>query len=148
MDIPNWQSNNLWIGIARFMDCILPRSAILMPAAHCPGGAKPISRRVHGIHFGSSLNFPLSTVDYSNGDPVAGRNWDITLPQDVRNCESCHPAGTTSGSWANNPNRLACSGCHDSDASMAHMRLQTFDPTPADPWSGDEEESCKACHAP
>jgi hypothetical protein len=109
-------------------------------------GSKPMSRRVHAIHFGSSLNYPLSTVDYSNGDPIAGRNWNITYPQDVRNCETCHKAENTSGSWATNANRLACSGCHDSDASMAHMRLQTFDPTPGQPWSGDEEESCTACH--
>lgn len=108
-------------------------------------GAKPISKRVHAIHYGSSLNFPLATVDYSNGDPVKGRNWDITLPQDVRNCEVCHTA-KTSGTWAKNPQRLACSGCHDSLASQAHIKLQTLDPTPADPYSGDESESCSTCH--
>ena len=109
-------------------------------------GARPISRRVHAIHYGSSLNYPLTTVDYSNGDPIAGRNWQITFPQDVRNCETCHAPNTTSGSWQTRAERLACSGCHDSDAAMSHMRLQTFDPTPADPWSGDEQESCRTCH--
>ena len=109
-------------------------------------GAKPISRRVHAVHFGSSLNYPLRTVDYANGDPVAGRNWDITYPQDVRNCQSCHPDGDTSGTWASEASRLPCSGCHDSDAAMVHMKLNTDDPTPADPWSGDEQEACKACH--
>lgn len=109
-------------------------------------GAKPISRRVHGVHFGSSLNFPLQTVDYINGDPVVGRNWNITFPMDVRYCDaSCHTT-ETSGTWKTNASRLPCSGCHDSDASMAHMRLMTWDLTPADPWSGDEEESCMACH--
>ncbi len=109
-------------------------------------GGRPISKRVHAVHFGSSLFTPLATVDYSNGDPVAGRNWDITLPQDIRNCQVCHPDGTSSGTWATQPNRLACMGCHDSDAAKAHIKLQTWDPTPASPWSGDEEESCKACH--
>ncbi len=108
-------------------------------------GARPISRRVHGIHYGSSLNYPLATVDYSNGDPVVGRNWDITLPQDVRNCETCH-TDTTSGTWATRPARLPCSGCHDSDAATGHMRIQTYDPTPTAPWSGDEIESCQTCH--
>jgi hypothetical protein len=101
---------------------------------------------VHAIHFGASLNFPLSTVDYSNGDSVPGRNWNITFPQDVRNCETCHTPNTTSGTWATRPQRLACSGCHDSDAAMSHMRVATFDPTPTDPWSGDEQESCATCH--
>lgn len=109
-------------------------------------GSRPINRRVHGVHNGSALNTPLATVDYQNGDPVRGRNWNITLPQDVRNCETCHTA-ETSGTWATNPARLPCSGCHDSEPSLAHMRQQTFDPTPADPWSGDEQESCIACHS-
>jgi hypothetical protein len=109
-------------------------------------GAKPISRRVHAIHYGSSLNYPLRTVDYSNGDPIAGRNWDTTFPQDVRNCQACHPDGTTSGTWASEASRLPCSGCHDADAAMTHMTLNTLDPTPADPWSGDEVESCASCH--
>jgi len=109
-------------------------------------GARPISKRVHAVHFGSSLFTPLLTVDYANGDPVPGRNWDITFPQDVRSCETCHPDGQTSGSWKTDAARLPCMGCHDSDAAKAHMKLQTWDPTPADPWSGDEEESCQACH--
>jgi hypothetical protein len=123
-----------------------PGAASDPAGANVWNGSKPISRRVHGIHFGSSLNYPLATVDYSNGDPIPGRNWSITYPQDVRNCETCHKDENTSGSWATNANRLACSGCHDSDAAAAHFRLQTFDPTPAAAWSGDEEESCTACH--
>jgi hypothetical protein len=109
-------------------------------------GGRPIAKRVHGVHHGSELNYPLVTVDYSNGDPVAGREWDIEFPQDIRNCETCHPAATTSGSWKTEPARLPCSGCHDSDAVTAHMKLQTWDPTPLDPWSGDEAESCQICH--
>ena len=109
-------------------------------------GARPISRRVHAVHYGSSLNYPLRTVDYSGGDPIAGRNWDITFPQDVRNCETCHEDGTTSGTWATEAARLPCSGCHDADEAMVHMKINTWDPTPNDPWSGDEQESCKACH--
>ena len=108
-------------------------------------GGHPIAKRVHAVHNGANLNYPLATVAYSNGDPVPGRNWDITFPQDVRNCESCHDANT-SGSWKTQPSRLPCWGCHDSDAARAHMKIQTFDPTPNDPWSGDEEESCATCH--
>ena len=111
-------------------------------------GAEAIARRVHGVHNGANLNFPLETVGYSNGDPVAGRNWDITFPMNIRSCEACHPEATTSGSWAEKPARLPCMGCHDSTEALAHFRLNTWDPTPADPWNGDEAESCKVCHAP
>jgi len=109
-------------------------------------GGNPLSRRVHAVHFGSKLNYPLTTVAYAPGDPVKGRNWKITFSQDVRNCETCHPVRTTSGTWKTEANRLACAGCHDSDAARAHMRAQTWDPTPANQWNGDEAESCKLCH--
>ncbi len=109
-------------------------------------GGQPISKRVHAVHFGSSLNFPNTTVNY-NADPMTGRSWDITFPQDIRHCESCHPSDTSSGTWATMPARLPCSGCHDSEAATAHMDVMTWDPTPADPFSGDEEESCQVCHS-
>ncbi len=110
------------------------------------GGAAAISRRVHAVHAGATLDFPLLTVGYPNGDPVPGRNWDITFPEDLRNCQVCHANGTTSGSWKTKPARLPCGGCHDSDAATAHMTVMTVDPTPANPFSGDEVESCKTCH--
>jgi len=109
-------------------------------------GTSALSKRVHAVHFGAKLNYPISTVGYGNGDSVPGRNWNITYTQDVRHCESCHADGTTSGTWKSNPSRMACSGCHDSDSATAHMNLQTYDPTPTNPWSGDEKESCKVCH--
>jgi len=108
------------------------------------GGTKPISKRVHSIHNGVNLNYPVITVDHE--ESVPGRNWRITYPMDIRNCESCHPASTTSGTWKTKPNRLACMGCHDSDAATSHILNQTYDPTPSVPWSGDEKESCAVCH--
>jgi hypothetical protein len=107
------------------------------------GGTKPISKRVHAVHRGSALNYPVLTVDHE--DTTIGREWQITYPMDIRNCESCHSAAT-SGTWKTNPNRLACMGCHDSDAATAHMNLQVSDPTPTAPWSGDEKETCVVCH--
>jgi hypothetical protein len=106
-----------------------------------------LSKRVHAVHNGSALNYPTITVGHEETSAF-GRNWRITYPMNIRNCESCHPPVTTSGTWQTNPNRLACMGCHDSDAASAHMKAQTYDPTPLAPWSGDEQESCKACHAP
>jgi hypothetical protein len=108
-------------------------------------GGHPLSKRVHAVHNGSALNYPTITVAHEE-TAAFGRNWRITYPMNIRNCESCHPAATTSGTWKTNPNRLACLGCHDSDAASAHMDIQTHDPTPGAPWSGDEQESCKACH--
>ena len=107
-------------------------------------GGHPITKRVHAIHYGAELSYPNETVAYN--DPVKGRYWDITLPMDVRNCEACHTAAGSSGSWKTKASRLPCSGCHDSDGAKAHIKLNTYDPTPTNPFSGDEEESCTVCH--
>lgn len=115
-----------------------------------PGGAwtggMAIARRVHAVHFGANLNYPLATVGYANGDPVKGRNWDLAMPLDLRNCDTTCHGPETSGTWATKPSRMPCWGCHDSDAAQAHFKIMTYDPTPLDPWSGDEEESCATCH--
>ena len=107
------------------------------------GGGVAIVKRVHSIHRGVGLTYPLATVAHEDGTP--GRQWQIEYPQDVRNCESCHTAAT-SGSWQNQPSRLACGSCHDDDAATAHISIQTWDPTPANAFSGDEVESCATCH--
>lgn len=36
--------------------------------------------------------------------------------------------------------------CHDSTDATTHGNLMTLDPTPTDPWSGDEVETCLICH--
>jgi hypothetical protein len=99
-------------------------------------GAAPISRRVHGVHFGHYLDKPRevhASYDYSG----------VIFPQDIRNCVKCHSETNT---WAEKPSRLVCFSCHDSDAAIAHGTLMTVDPTPVDPWNGDEMESCATCH--
>lgn len=107
-------------------------------------GALPIGYRVHAVHMGSDLHTPNTTVSHS--DEIPARHWDIKFPQDIRNCETCHDPATTSGSWKSKPSRIPCSGCHDSQAAQAHFVAFTADRTPADPWSGDEVESCAVCH--
>jgi hypothetical protein len=111
-------------------------------------GALPIAKRVHAVHYGANLTYPLLTVGHA--DEIPGRNWDIQYPQDIRTCDTtCHTSSgpnKTSGTWKTKPARLPCSGCHDDDAARAHMKAMTFDPTPNDPFSGDEQESCATCH--
>ncbi len=114
-------------------------------------GAVPIARRVHAVHNGAHLNYPNATVSHADGE--AGRNWGIAMPLDIRTCDAtCHSATApfnsvaTSGSWKTKAARLPCGGCHDSDATQAHMKAMTWDPTPSDPYSGDENEACQACH--
>jgi decaheme cytochrome c component MtrC/MtrF-like protein/collagen triple helix repeat protein len=101
-------------------------------------GAAPIARRVHGVHRLAYLDKPQD-VHASFAPP----NNDIIFPQDIRNCVKCH---SETDDWTQKPSRLACLACHDTDAAIAHGSLMTWDPTPVDPWNGDEEESCEVCH--
>lgn len=107
-------------------------------------GSAPIVKKVHGVHFGRYLNDPADLVPTIFGEP-GDMFAEVIFPQDVRNCTKCH-AGSTS--WAENPSRLACLACHDSIRAELHASHETLDPTPQDPWSGDEVEMCRECHGP
>lgn len=100
-------------------------------------GVLPLSRRIHQLHFGRYL--------HNQTDARRGEFEEIIFPQDVRNCTKCHsePANM---SWNEKPGRLACLACHDKQSAVVHASLQTWDPTPEDPWSGDEVETCDVCH--
>lgn len=94
-------------------------------------GSKPLSTRVHGLHFGAYLNRP---EDVYAGNPSAFT--DIIFAQDIRNCTKCHDADTT-GTWKL-AQKLACTGCHDGVATSAHIKLNTNE-------AGIE--SCGTCHS-
>ncbi len=104
-------------------------------------GAKPISARVHGVHFGAYLEHPEWVYA---GNPNAFN--EIIFPQDVRNCEKCHDPKTTTSGWKDQPSRLACTGCHDSAAALTHTNLMTQNPAPSDPYNGNRVETCSVCH--
>ncbi len=103
-------------------------------------GTKPLSNRLHGVHFGGYKNRP-EDIYAGNAYEFAG----VIFPQDVRNCTKCHTADTT-GTWKTEPSVLACMACHDSNSARAHGKINTWDPTPLDPNNKDGVESCKTCH--
>jgi hypothetical protein len=100
-------------------------------------GAVPIARRVHGVHYGKYLEH--SEEIYANADYFK----DVIFPQDIRNCTKCHADNPM---WKQEPGRVPCLACHDSDAAKFHGALMTYDPTPGDPYGGDEVETCTVCH--
>jgi len=100
-------------------------------------GAVPISRRVHGVHFGKYLNH--SEEIYANADYFK----DVIFPQDVRNCTKCH---ADNPAWKEEAGRVPCIACHDGDEAKYHGILMTYDPTDDDPYGGDEIETCIICH--
>jgi hypothetical protein len=93
-------------------------------------GTPPASRFFHEVHRGAYLQ---STEDFDT----------VIFPMDIRNCTKCH---AETDDWKTEPGRMPCLGCHDGEDAMAHASLQTVDPTPEAPFSGDEVESCAVCH--
>jgi OmcA/MtrC family decaheme c-type cytochrome len=112
-------------------------------------GAKPLASRIHGVHRGHYLEHPEDVKPLYrlvNGVPVYQPDYDfseVIFPQDIRNCTKCHADNPM---WAQEPSRLACLACHDSDEAIFHGALMTFDLTPEDPYGGDEIETCIICH--
>jgi Outer membrane cytochrome MtrC/MtrF-like, domains II/IV len=102
-------------------------------------GAAPLPRRIHGVHYGHYLHKPEEIHGAADANDFAA----IIFPQDVRNCVKCHADNPM---WDEEPSRLACLACHDSDESIFHGDLMTYDPTMDDPYSGDEIETCIVCH--
>ena len=102
-------------------------------------GAAPLARRIHGVHFGHYLHKPEEIHGQNDAEHFGG----IIFPQDVRNCTKCHDDNPM---WTQEPSRIACLACHDSNEAIFHGTLMTFDPTPDDPFGGDEVETCIVCH--
>jgi len=63
---------------------------------------------VHGVH--QSLN--LGSTSTSDGLPDGAGNFsEVTYPQDIRNCATCHK-GPDGANWKNKPTITGCGSCH------------------------------------
>lgn len=96
---------------------------------------------IHKLHDGSQLpsvadgkpyqivGFNQSVADFS----------DVTWPQDVRNCTTCHSGAPQSDYFKTQPNSAACTACHDA------TNLATGENHPGGIQTDDK---CAGCHAP
>lgn len=103
---------------------------------------------IHRIHRGESL------PSVENGEPYQiigfrGSVHDfssVVLPQDIRNCETCH-AGSDAALPTLQPSRAACTSCHDDiwfeagDPPESWMRLHPGGDRP-------DDSRCTVCHEP
>jgi hypothetical protein len=144
-----------------------PQNQCVLAIDPTPGQTIDFAPMVHEIHFGRLLEgyaqrnnlvapSKLSIVGFSNS---VNDFSDYLLPQDVRNCTTCHrDAGGTCSStkpcgigqscqggtcvnvaWLN-PSARACISCHDADDATAHAAINTWQ-SPDGP-----VESCTVCH--
>ncbi len=81
-------------------------------ACHDQSGnyAIPIANRVHAVHSGNS-DGDIYTIQGGS------RDWsDVTYPQDIARCVTCHTSGDTT--YKTLPFMMPCAGCHVGDGGV------------------------------
>ncbi len=97
---------------------------------------------VHKIHSGPDLpsvkaGKPYQIIGY--GQSVIDFS-DVTYPQDIRNCTTCHKNSQQVNNWLLNPTRDTCGSCHDD------IDWTTGANHKAGPQTDDSK--CQGCHQP
>ena len=95
---------------------------------------------IHKLHMGDQL--ALSGGSYT----AITKPYEITYPQDVRNCDKCHikPA-VQAGNFATMPTRRACGGCHD-DISFAALTAVPIGRSAHKGGPMADDTLCSKCH--
>jgi OmcA/MtrC family decaheme c-type cytochrome len=126
------------------------RSVKLCVTCHSPqtidpdtGNTTDMKVMIHKIHMGENLPSVQAGHPYQiigNQGSVADFS-DVALPQDIRNCTTCHPDSSPEGYiWYSRPNRAACGSCHDD------VNWESGENHPAGPQADDQY--CAFCHQP
>jgi OmcA/MtrC family decaheme c-type cytochrome len=119
------------------------------PADQQPAESVDFKRMIHRIHAGEELTTDFTVFGFGN---VAHNYNEVRFPAHRQNCEMCHlpgtftvPASTAGRLPTITPRSLidptppisaACTGCHDSQATLAHVALNTT----------TFGEACAVCH--
>jgi OmcA/MtrC family decaheme c-type cytochrome len=96
-------------------------------------GNGDFSYMIHGLHAAKQMG-----LNYSIAGLVGA---EVTYPQDVRNCTTCHK-GTSADFYKDMPGVAACTGCHESitflPAPVAGKRIHTL--------GVQIDDNCQQCH--
>ena len=94
---------------------------------------------IHQIHMGEDLQM----TGHDIATDTAGAVTNVTYPQHIANCNTCHANLTTTPqyiNWQSKPSREACGGCHDAvdfTTGVNHLgQIMTND------------TKCQYCHTP
>jgi OmcA/MtrC family decaheme c-type cytochrome len=96
---------------------------------------------IHKIHRGSSLPSVVAGTPYRIWHRGAWSDFsDVTFPQDIRNCTTCHAGGAPDqvDNWKTKPSRAACGSCHD-DVDFATGKNHVNYPV-------NDDATCSQCH--
>jgi OmcA/MtrC family decaheme c-type cytochrome len=96
---------------------------------------------IHKLHMGDHL--ALAGGSYT----AISKPYEITYPQDVRNCVKCHSNAPQADNWKIKPSRRACGSCHD-DKSFAVTAAIPAGRTQHSGGDMADDTMCTTCHAP
>ncbi|MFH1177876.1 MAG: OmcA/MtrC family decaheme c-type cytochrome [Acidobacteriota bacterium] len=110
-----------------------------LPNDAATGNSFDFKVMIHKIHRGMNLPSVVAGGKYG-----FGTNDDfstVALPQDIRNCTTCHQPSAAEGHiWYTNPSRKACGSCHD-DVNWVTGEGHVAGPQ-------DDDTVCAICHQP
>jgi OmcA/MtrC family decaheme c-type cytochrome len=107
------------------------------------GNAIDFKVMIHKIHYGENLpsvqaGTPYVIIGFNQGINDFS---SVALPQDIRNCTTCHAAPAAGAvNWYIYPSRSVCGSCHDD------VNFDTGANHPAGAFADDS--ACASCHAP
>lgn len=100
---------------------------------------------IHKIHDSKNLPSVKAGNPYFIGGPTHDFS-DIGLPQDIRNCTTCHKNAPNADNYKTAPSRAACGACHDQiDWVTGKSTIKERRDHPGGPQANDN--LCKVCHA-
>ncbi len=97
---------------------------------------------VHKIHYGPNLPSVIAGKPYQIigfGNSVADYS-DVTYPQDIRNCTTCHKNSQQVNNWLLNPTKDTCGSCHDDINWVTGANHKAGPAT--------DDSKCAGCHQP
>lgn len=124
-DVPDFHGGDRYLATA----CVVCHTNELGTATPNGNGEAEFGPMIHRIHDAKTF---IDLGDFS----------DVTYPQDIRNCTTCHQGGTDSDNWKNVPSVTACASCHD--ITFDNTTPAGFTAHPGGPLPG--AANCQACH--
>jgi OmcA/MtrC family decaheme c-type cytochrome len=101
---------------------------------------------IHKIHMGEDLKMKGGTYQGFS------KPYEVTYPQDVRNCVKCHRApAPLADNWTNAPSKRACAACHDDTVFLNPVpngrKLHATSTAIPNGIEVTQDGTCNSCHA-
>lgn len=105
------------------------------------GNSIDMTEMIHKIHHGVNRPSGEPYIIYGNQNSVHDYS-NILLPQDIRNCDTCHTGSAAhpeqANYWQTHPTRRSCGSCHDDidfEDGIGHLAMTN-------------DSACSVCHQP